>query len=106
SGQWKVGAEAAELQQPGGRIVYRFRARDLHLVLGPGMEGQPVRFRIRVDGQPPGKDRGSDVDANGLGTIDGHRLYQLVRQANPGRERLFEIEFLDGGASAYAFTFG
>ncbi|TFY96668.1 redoxin family protein [Ramlibacter humi] len=106
AGDWKVGEEAAELQRTGGRIAYRFRARDLHLVLGPAMEGKPVRFRVRLDGQAPGADHGSDVDANGIGMIDSHRLYQLVRQSSPGRERLFEIEFLDPGVSAYAFTFG
>jgi hypothetical protein len=106
AGNWKVGDESAELQQAGGRIAYRFRARDLHLVLGPAMEGTPVRFRVRIDGQPPGADRGSDVNADGYGMIDSHRLYQLVRQTQSGRDRLFEIEFFDRGASAYAFTFG
>ena len=106
AGNWKVGDESAELQQAGGRIAYRFLARDLHLVLGPAAEGPPVRFRVRIDGQPPGADRGSDINADGYGMVDSHRLYQLVRQARTGRERLFEIEFLDRGASAYAFTFG
>src|SRR4051812_27110345 len=106
AGNWKVGDESAELQQAGGRIAYRFRARDLHLVLGPAAEGAPVRFRVRIDGQPPGADHGSDVAADGTGMIDSHRLYQLVRQSQPQRERLFEIEFLDGGVNAYAFTFG
>jgi thiol-disulfide isomerase/thioredoxin len=106
AGSWKVGHESAELQQAGGRIAYRFRARDLHLVLGPAADGPSVRFRVRVDGQPPGADRGSDVNADGFGMVDSHRLYQLVRQSQPGRERLFEIEFFDRGASVYAFTFG
>ncbi|MDB5953520.1 redoxin family protein [Ramlibacter sp.] len=106
AGNWKVGDESAELQQAGGRIAYRFRARDLHLVLGPAAEGPPVRFRVRIDGQPPGADHGSDVNADGFGMIDSHRLYQLVRQSQAGRHRLFEIEFFDRGASAYAFTFG
>lgn len=107
AGSWKVGDEAAELQQAGGRIAYRFQARDLHLVLGPMVEnGKALRFRVRIDGQPPGPDHGSDIDANGIGSIDSHRLYQLVRQSQPSRERLFEIEFLDSGVNAYAFTFG
>jgi thiol-disulfide isomerase/thioredoxin len=106
AGNWMVNEESADLQHAGGRIAYRFKARDLHLVLGPAVDGPPVRFRVRIDGQPPGPDRGSDVDANGFGMIDSHRLYQLVRQSQGGRERLFEIEFLDAGASAYAFTFG
>lgn len=106
SGSWRVDPQQLELAQPGGRIAYRFRARDLHLVLGPTRDGRPVRFKVRIDGQPPGADHGSDIDADGLGRIDAQRLYQLVRQGANTRERLFEIEFLDNGAQAYAFTFG
>ncbi|KQT09544.1 redoxin family protein [Ramlibacter sp. Leaf400] len=106
AGQWKVGEEDAQLQRAGGRIAYRFKARDLHLVLGPAEDGRPVRFRVRLDGQAPGPGGGSDLDASGMGLIDGHRLYQLVRQQPSAAERLFEIEFLDPGVRAYAFTFG
>jgi cytochrome c biogenesis protein CcdA/thiol-disulfide isomerase/thioredoxin len=105
SGEWTVGAERAVLQGDHGRIALRFHARDLHLVLGTGDDGKPVRFRVLLDGKPPQADHGADVDAQGTGTIDGQRLYQLVRQGD-ARERLFEIEFLDAGAQAYAFTFG
>ena len=105
-GDWKVQKEAAVLARPLGRIAYRFQARDLHLVLGPADNGQPVRFRVRIDGQPPGADHGADTDAQGNGTIDAQKLYQLVRQRENGKPRLFEIEFLDAGAQAYAFTFG
>jgi cytochrome c biogenesis protein CcdA/thiol-disulfide isomerase/thioredoxin len=106
AGPWTVAAEKAVLAQPNGRIAFRFHARDLHLVLGPGEDGKPVRFRVRVDGQAPLADHGSDTDAQGQGTIDGQRLYQLVRLRGPVKDRLFEIEFLDAGAQAYAFTFG
>ncbi|QPF75513.1 thioredoxin family protein [Roseateles sp. DAIF2] len=104
-GPWRVEAERALLRGPNGRIALRFHARDLHLVLGPGEDGRPLRFRVRLDGRPPGPDHGSDIDAQGLGRADAQRLYQLVRQGN-SRERLFEIEFLDPGAQVYAFTFG
>lgn len=106
AGRWTVSDQQIELAQAGGRISYRFRARDLHLVLGPVQDGRPVRFRVRVDGQAPGADHGSDVDVNGMGRIEAQRLYQMVRQATGARERTFEIEFLDEGARAYAFTFG
>ena len=105
-GEWTVESERAVLNTAGGRIAFRFRARDLHLVLGPGEGGQPVRFRVRLDGLPPGRDHGADTDADGRGTITGQRLYQLIRQGDPGRERGFEIEFLEPGAQAFAFTFG
>lgn len=106
AGRWNVGAESARLEEAGGRIAYRFRARDLHLVLGPQADGKPVRFRVRIDGRAPGAERGSDVDADGMGMVDAQRLYQLVRLPGDGAERLFEIEFLDPGVRAYAFTFG
>jgi hypothetical protein len=105
SGVWRVEDEYAQLRQAGGRVAYRFRARDLHLVLGSD-SGQPIRFRVRIDGHAPGQDHGADTDAEGLGTVTGHRLYQLVRQAANGADRTFEIEFLDAGVRAYAFTFG
>jgi len=105
-GRWTVHDENAQLAQAGGRIVYRFRGRDLHLVLGPASDGKPVRYRVSIDGKPPGADHGMDTDAGGNGTVTGQRLYQLVRQARGSGERLFEIEFLDPGVQAYAFTFG
>lgn len=105
-GRWTVHGENAQLDRAGGSIAYRFRGRDLHLVLGPGSDGKPVRFRVTIDGKPPGADHGMDTDADGNGTIDSQRLYQLVRQASGSGKRLFEITFLDPGVQAYAFTFG
>ncbi|MCA7894732.1 cytochrome c biogenesis protein DipZ [Burkholderia cepacia] len=106
AGMWRVGAERATLAAPAGRIVYRFHARDLHLVLGPDEDGKPVRFRVTLDGAAPGAAHGSDVDAQGYGTVTGQRLYQLVRQPGAIADRTFSIEFLDPGVNAYAFTFG
>ncbi len=106
SGDWTVGPEDAALNKPDGRIAYRFHARDLHLVLGPGADNKPVRFRISIDGAAPGANHGADVDTNGLGVVDGQRLYQLIRQSGAISDRTFEIEFLDPGVQAYAFTFG
>ncbi|WP_321891811.1 cytochrome c biogenesis protein DipZ [Burkholderia cenocepacia] len=106
AGTWNVGAEHASLAAPDGRIVYRFHARDLHLVLGPGANGRPVRFRVTLDGAAPGAAHGADVDAQGYGTVTGQRLYQLVRQPGAIADRTFAIEFLDPGVDAYAFTFG
>jgi thiol-disulfide isomerase/thioredoxin len=106
AGDWTVGAERATLNRAGGSIVYRFSARDLHLVLGPASKGKPVRFQVRIDGHAPGPDRGSDIDAEGNGVITEARLYQLVRQSGGVQEHLFEIRFIDPGASAFAFTFG
>ena len=106
AGSWTVLGEHAVADQPGAKIVYRFHARDLHLVLGPTADGKPVRFRITLDGQPPQGDHGADVDAQGNGKVTAQRLYQLVRQQGVVGDRTFEIEFLDPGVQAFAFTFG
>jgi len=105
-GSWNVSSESAVLQASPGKIVFRFHARDLHLVLGTTKEGKPVRFTVRLDGTPPGEDHGADTDSGGTGTVQGHRLYQLIRQKGPVEDRTFEIEFLDPGVRAFAFTFG
>jgi cytochrome c biogenesis protein CcdA/thiol-disulfide isomerase/thioredoxin len=106
AGSWKVGDESAVLQAAPGKIAFRFHARDLHLVLGPAKGGKPIRFRVRIDGTAPGEDHGMDTDANGNGTVQEHRLYQLIRQKGAVEDRTFEIEFLDPGVQAFAFTFG
>ena len=105
-GQWNVGPERATSSAPAGRIVYRFHARDLHLVLGPGADGKPVRFKVLIDGKAPGEAHGTDVAPDGSGNVTEQRLYQLVRQSGAVTDRTFSIEFLDPGVSAYAFTFG
>jgi thiol-disulfide isomerase/thioredoxin len=106
SGDWTVQRHAIVLHQAGGRIVYRFHARDLHLVMGSAAPGTPVRCRVLVDGEPPGAAHGTDVDGQGYGTVAQPRLYQLVRQPGPVSDRTFEVTFLDPGVQAYAFTFG
>jgi cytochrome c biogenesis protein CcdA/thiol-disulfide isomerase/thioredoxin len=115
SGRWVIGEEKSALARPGGRIAFRFHARDLHLVLGPGApdakgNGRPVRFRVTLDGAAPGAAHGADTDARGYGTVTSQRLYQLIRQGMAAggaiTDRRFEIEFLDPGVEAFAFTFG
>jgi thiol-disulfide isomerase/thioredoxin len=106
SGDWTVEREATVLNTANGRIAYRFHARDLHLVMGPAARGTSVRFRVLIDGQVPGAAHGSDVDDQGNGTVTEQRLYQLIRQPKPIADRQFEIEFLDSGVEAFAFTFG
>ncbi|HEY9404989.1 MAG TPA: thioredoxin family protein [Pyrinomonadaceae bacterium] len=106
SGDWTVGRQATVLNKAGGRIVYNFHARDLHLVMGPSARETSVRFRVTLDGQQPRAAHGVDVDDRGDGTVTEQRMYQLIRQTKPIAARRFEIEFLDPGAEAYAFTFG
>ena len=106
SGDWTVKRDAVALNKANGRIVYRFHARDLHLVMGPSLRGSSVRFRVLIDGKPPGAAHGIDVDDQGNGTVREQRLHQLIRQSSPIADRQFEIEFLDPGVEAFSFTFG
>jgi cytochrome c biogenesis protein CcdA/thiol-disulfide isomerase/thioredoxin len=106
TGNWTVGGEQAGLNDKDGSIYYRFHARDLHLVLGPGADGKPVRYQVMIDGKVPGDSHGADTDTDGNGTVTGQRLYQLIRQNGSVGDHTFEIRFLDPGVQAYAFTFG
>ena len=93
---------------PAGGIhaVKNVGPNDLHLVMGPSPQGTSVRFRVSIDGQPPGAAHGLDVDERGNGTVIEQRLYQLIRQPTPIVDRRFEVEFLDAGVETFAFTFG
>jgi thiol-disulfide isomerase/thioredoxin len=106
SGRWVDRPQVAVLKAAGGKIVFHFHARDLHLVLGTAADGKPVRFRVTIDGQAPGENHGVDTDAEGNGVVTEHRLYQLVRQKGAVTDHLFAIEFLDSGVQAFSFTFG
>jgi thiol-disulfide isomerase/thioredoxin len=106
TGDWTVKKQFAQLNAPNGRIAYRFHARDLHFIMSPSAPGTTVRFRVTIDGQPPGEAHGVDVDPQGNGTVIESRLYQLIRQPQPIVDRLFEIDFLDSGVEAFDFTFG
>jgi thiol-disulfide isomerase/thioredoxin len=106
SGDWTAKKQFALLNAPNGQIAYRFHARDLHLIMGSSAPGSAVRFRVTIDGKPPGVAHGVDVDGQGNGTVTQPRLYQLIRQSQPIVDRQFQIEFLDSGVEAYDFTFG
>jgi thiol-disulfide isomerase/thioredoxin len=106
SGEWTVKRDAAALNKAGGSATYRFHARDLHLVMGPAVRGSSVKFRVLIDGHPPGSARGVDVDEQGYGTVTEQRMYTLIRQPGPIADRQFEIEFFGSGAEVFAFTFG
>jgi thiol-disulfide isomerase/thioredoxin len=106
TGEWTVGRQAAVLERSAGRLTYRFHARALNLVMGPGAGGKPVRFRVLIDGQAPGAAHGIDVDEQGDGVIAEPRMYQLIRQPGSVADRQFEIQFLDAGVEVFVFTFG
>jgi thiol-disulfide isomerase/thioredoxin len=106
SGLWNVGDERSALQAAPGKVVFRFHARDLHMVLGPAKKGSPVRFRVTLDGAEPGDNHGVDSGPDGSGEVREPRLYQLIRQKGQVQDRTFEIEFLDPGVEVFSFTFG
>jgi hypothetical protein len=106
TGEWTVRSDASSLNGTNGRVAYQFHARDVNLVMGPARKGASVRFRVHLDGKSGAAAHGTDVDADGSGTVVQQRMYQLIRQSGPIRDRRFEIEFLDGGAEVFCFTFG
>lgn len=106
SGSWTILRQAAVLNSGNGKIVFRFHARDLNLIMAPFVSGTPVRFRVLIDGHSPGPSSGADVDEQGYGTVSGARMYQLIRQSGPIADQEFVIEFLSSGVSVYDFTFG
>jgi hypothetical protein len=105
-GTWTVSGERAVLKRAPGKIIFRFHARDLHHVLGPAPDGKAIRFRVTINGVQSGPAHGADTNAQGEGTVTTQRLYQLVRENGSIADRTFEIEFLDPGVQAFAFTFG
>jgi thiol-disulfide isomerase/thioredoxin len=106
AGTWTVARHAGVLNEPGGRVAFRFHARDVNLVMGPASPGAAIPFRVLLDGDVAGEARGSDVDAEGRGTLTEQRTYQLIRQPGSVLDRTFEIEFAEPGAEVYCFTFG
>ena len=106
AGNWTIEGQSATLNSNQGSIYYRFKARDLHLVLGPSEKNKAIRFKVLIDGKPPMENHGLDIDENGNGIITDEKLYQLIRTKGDIGEHDFEIQFLDKGAKAYAFTFG
>jgi Thioredoxin like C-terminal domain len=105
-GLWNAGSESDTLASAPGKIVFRFHSRDLHMVLGPGKRGTPVRFKVTLDGAAPGADHGVDSTADGSGEVREPRMYQLIRQKGRVQDRTFEIEFADPGVEVFSFTFG
>jgi hypothetical protein len=105
-GDWSMESRACVLNEPDGRIVFRFHARDVHLVMGPRPRDHPFPFACSSTGEPPGDAHGLDVDEEGRGTLSHQRLYQLIRQPGSIADRTFDITFLAPGAEAYCFTFG
>jgi thiol-disulfide isomerase/thioredoxin len=106
AGGWSISRRAATATAPNARLAIRFQARDVNLVMGPAVRGTTVPFRVRLDGQPATGAHGTDVDADGNGSVTEQRTYQLIRQPAPIGERVFEIEFLDPGVELFCFTFG
>ncbi len=106
AGGWRQDQKSVKSNAPNGKILFEFHARDVHLVMGPATKGGSVRYRVSLDGKPPGAAHGTDVDEHGEGTLNEQRTYQLIRQSRPIVDRQFEIAFFGAGAEAFCFTFG
>lgn len=106
SGLWTMGRESDVVNEANGKLVYRFHARDVNLIMGAAKPGNPLRFRVLIDGKAPGNAHGIDTDQEGYGTVTEQRMYQLIRQPAPITDREFTIEFMDPGAEVFDFTFG
>ncbi len=106
SGEWTIGKERILVNSGTGKLIYRFHARDLHLVMGPAEPGKAIKFRVLIDGKPPGTEHGVDTDSDGNGTVTEQRMYNLIRQQAPITDREFQIEFADPGAEVFNITFG
>jgi hypothetical protein len=101
-----MGREGNVLNENNGRLIYRFHARDVNLIMGPAAPGTSLKFRVRIDGKAPGDAHGVDVDSEGIGTVTEQRMYQLLRQPAPITDREVEIEFPEKGVEVFDFTFG
>jgi hypothetical protein len=106
SGNWTMGSEGNVSNEANGRVIYRYHARDVNLIMGPSKRGASLRYRVFIDGKAPGPAHGVDIDSEGNGTLTEQRMYQLIRQPGPVIEREIEIEFTDPGAEVFDFTFG
>ena len=106
AGNWTVKGGRAVLNDANGKVVYRFHARDVNLIMGVPAGAQPVRFTVKVDGKPPVASHGDDSDQQGNGTAARQRTYQLVREQQRIADRDFEIQFAEPGVEAFCFTFG
>ncbi len=104
-GEWIVGPENVTAAAAGASISFRFHSRDAHFVMSNG-RGGPIPFRVTLDGEAPGDAHGTDIDADGNGTLDDGRIYQLIRVPDEVRERTLTVTFLEPGAEGYSFTFG
>jgi len=105
-GSWNVDAERGVLQVAPGKIVFRFHPRDVHMVLGPTKNREPLRFKVKLDGVVPGDNSGVDSAPDGGGGVREPCLYLLIRQKGRIGDRTSEIESFDSGVQAFSFTFG
>jgi len=108
-GLWEIHDECAEPRETGARIIYKFKAAKVNLV----MEGAPAGLsaEVRLDGVPlPRGKAGADVAVGPSGkavvTVREGRLYELVDLKGEYGGHTLELIFQEPGVKAFAFTFG
>jgi len=103
-GKWRTEGDRIVLAEGTGKILFRFNATKVNLVMTPTAGG--VQAVVKIDGVVvPQPQAGADVK-NGTVMITEPRMYELINLGTQGSEHIIEIEFLNPGAAAYAFTFG
>lgn len=103
-GTWTIADEKARLDKAGGRVVYRFHARDVDLVLGPATDGKAARFIVRIDGAAPATTTYRHRRARHWNGHSPAALPAVPCEGCRPRTHLRD-QFLDP-VEAYAFTFG
>ena len=91
SGTWTVARHAGLSQERGGRVAYRFHARDRRPGDGPRTARCPGRVSCAPGWRAAGCGSRGHVKADGSGVLRDQRTYQLIRQSGPIVERLFEM---------------
>ena len=101
-GMWTVGAQD-DTAGAEAKLRYNFTAKQVYLVMG---SDTPHKVKVLVNGKPVAEAgvAGVDVGADSTATIDGSRLYRLVKSDSLLRGAVIELQF-ESGITANAFTF-
>jgi hypothetical protein len=95
-GVWTTRQDSVVLDEGAGTIAYRFRARDVNLVLA-STRGE-IPFRVLIDGRPPASSHGADHEDDRAWFPSRACTSRSV--SDPIDEQTFEITFAAPGIAA------
>ncbi len=102
-GTWTIGPQQA-LAGAGATITANVQGKHVYIVLSPPAGGVAGHVQVLINGKAPtAANAGSDVH-NGIVTVTGQRLYNIVSEPKDEDETV-TLRF-SPGMSAYSFTFG